>query len=104
MLAFLAALFLAVLPHASHAQSGEGAGHGHSGIFCDMLDTEKASSDGHDGKPSAHGNCLHHIDTMVRTVVEHSTDHAPAATELLYEPPMSQLNPSAEPPPPRTLS
>ena len=104
MLAFLAALFLAVAPHGVHAQSGEGAGHSHFGIFCDALDTETSPAHGQDGTPSAHGDCLHHIDSMVRPLFEQSPDHVSAATEPLYEAPLWQLNLTADPPPPRTSS
>lgn len=103
-LALLAALFLALMPHPIHAQSGEGTGHSHFGIFCDVLDIEKSPSDSRDGKPGAHGECLHHFYSMTGTLVEQDPDHECFATKPLYEASVRQLNLTTDPPPPRTSS
>lgn len=104
ILAFLAALFLAVMPHASHAVSGEGAGHSHIGGHCDALETEKSPSDSQDCTVPSHGDCAHHIYSMARMLSEQSLDHVPATAEALHEAALRQLSLTTEPPPPRTPS
>ena len=98
VLALLAALCLAFLPHMLHAQSSVGTGHSHFGVLCLGVGMEQAPHDSPDGMSSSHG------DSMVYVIFDQAPDHGPAASEPLYEAPASQLNPSAEPPPPRTLS
>ena len=102
--AFLAALCLTLLPHTPHAQSSVGTGHSHFGVLCLGLDMEQAPHDSPDGTSSTHGDCLHHFYSMVHVILDQTPGHGPAASEPLYHAPASQLSPSAEPPPPRTLS
>lgn len=104
ILAFLAALCLAFLPHTLHAQSSAGSGHSHFGVLCLGLDMEQAPHHSPNGTSSTHGDCLHHFYSMVQVIFDQTPDHEPAASETLYQAPASQLNPSAEPPPPRRLS
>jgi hypothetical protein len=104
MLAFLAALFLAVNPHLLHAASDDGAGHSHFGSFCEALDTDKSPSGGEHGMPTSHGDCVHHFDPLVRAPIEHSPSYSSVAVAPLYLAPARQLSLGSEPPPPRHSS
>ena len=101
MLAFLAALFLAVNPHPLHAQADGGAGHNHLGFFCDALDTDMSPSDGEDSNPTSHGDCIHHFDPLVRAPIEHGPSYVSLAVAPLYVAPARQLSLGSDPPPPR---
>lgn len=101
MLAFLAALFLAVNPHPLHAQSDEAAGHSHLGSYCEAIDAEKSSSDTDDGAQSHHGDCVHHFDPLLRAPIEQSPSFLSVAAPAPYTVSTRQLILTAEPPPPR---
>lgn len=104
MLAFLAALFLAVNPHPLHAQSDEGAGHSHFGSFCEALDGGKSLPDGKGGPQGFHGDCIHHFDPMVQAPIEQYTAYVSLAAMPLYEAPTRQISLTSDPPPPRSPS
>lgn len=103
MLALLAALFLAFGPHALHAQMDDGPGHSHSGSYCHEQGANGAG-EGPDSAPSAAGDCVPHFHPMTQASVDHGTERISSAVASRYAEPARQMNPSADPPPPRRTS
>ena len=101
VLAFLGALFLAVNPHPIHAQYDEAADHSHLGTLCEPLDAKTSSSDGKNGMPNSHGDCVHHFDPIARASIEQIPSDLSVPTAAIYVSPLRQRSFSSDPPPPR---
>ena len=69
-LAILAAVMLGLDLHPAHAQlSGDAADHNHLSASCDSPDLAQLIYDGAGGVQSTNGDCTHHVDSMIRSLI-----------------------------------
>jgi hypothetical protein len=101
VLAFLAALVLAVNPYLLHAQSSGEGGHNHFGSVCSEIDSENSSSDEDGGATSPHDDCIHFMEPFPWVPIEHGAPYVSVATVPPLVEQLQQHTPSFDPPPPR---
>ena len=104
ILAVLAALFLVVNPHATHAGADHQAGHDHSDHLCDSPDGGCSPADDGGAQDCFHPNCANNFETVFTAHVGHSPLALTPSVQITSEQSVLPYGDVSDPPPPRTPS
>jgi hypothetical protein len=102
MLAFVAAIVLAIGLHPPHANASSGpSDHSHFGDGCVKADLQEPGSKGIGEMPLGHADCSQFFDPLVRTAVDWVPAFRTVVTPTLHAEPFRHLVFPFDPPPPR---